>query len=181
MLFNYIEIIWIENTPPSLVGDDFKEIDMRLTENRFGNLFASAKNKYHKYTERYVKQYVKNELFYEVTLDKETFKYDDIKIYSKVIHECEQKDQVLYCKCQKQKYQFHSFPSSSDIHSVQYIRRQTFRCNNRIFLNFDTVKPLDASETFLKCFINVNQDSSSDTDYLDAELNALMRHLAQAY
>lgn len=157
--------------------DGMKTIDVTLSRQMFEKLFRHFKLKYHKSSERCIKQYVKNDLFYEIYFDRETFKYNEVKVYSKMIHETEVSGNIACCMCNKQKYQFHSFPSSSDIHSINYIKRNTVRLNNRIFINFDLVRTQQPSREFNKIFVNVNQDANSDLDFLKAELEPVIRDI----
>jgi len=172
MTFNYVEYVLLENDPVS--KKDYSVYNIDLSNDHFKQVFTYFKHKYQKYSERLIKQYMKHDLYYEVTHDKDSLKYNDVKVYSKVGISCDVEKNYICAKYYKQKLQFHSFPSSAELHCIQYVKRQTFRCNSRIYVNFDLAKIQGSDHIVKKVFINVNLDSNTDNEFLITEVNKII-------
>lgn len=121
-----------------------------------------------KFYERKVKQYVKDNLYYEVVLDHKD-EISDIRSYVKSAVDYDVRDGMVKVAYNKSKKPIHTFSSSYDMHDISYIRRLTFRINNRIFINFDFACNVDG-EQYNKVFMNANIDQNVDYEYIQTEM-----------
>lgn len=134
-------------------------------------------SKHYKSSEKLLKQYVRNNIYYEVHLHADG-KASAYKVYQKNIEKVIQPNaNVVEVNFTKEKLPVHAFPSSNDHHSVVYIRRIVFRKNSQIFANIDMV--LDGDEVYYTCYVNINVDTNSDLTYLNQEAKPLVNMILQ--
>ena len=123
-----------------------------------------------KYFQKEYKQYVSQDLIYE---NKDN---DDICVYKKkMVDEGLITDNCIYTTYQKTKLSILAFPSSIKIHSISYIRKLTFRVNNRIYVNFECKYEND--EIFYRIYINYNHEQNVELDKIKLTLNKYIKML----
>jgi hypothetical protein len=134
-------------------------------------------SKQFKFSEKFIKQYVRNNLYYEVYI--QDGKPSAYKVYQKTIqkvihHPLNKLTEISFLK---EKLPVHAFPSSNDLHAVTYIRRIVFRKNSHIFTNIDMI--LDGDEVYYMCYVNINVDANSDMAFFNQEAKPLLSILQQ--
>jgi hypothetical protein len=143
---------------------------LRVSETYAQQLLQKLSKQY-KYSEKLLKQYVRNNVYYEVHL--QDGKPSAYKVFQKTIEKVtQQNSKLVEITFTKEKLPVHAFPSSNDLHSIAYIRRIVFRKNSHIFANIDTV--LEGDEVYYMCYVNVNVDSNSDIAFLQQEAKPLV-------
>jgi len=153
-------------------------IEYSFNEETFVEKMKKLMFKNNKYYERKIKQYLKDELYYEVILSHKD-EISDIRSYTKVAHAYEfEKPNVLKVCYEKHKKPVHAFSSSYDMHDVVYTRRLTFRVSNRVFVNFETGKGVDDTSSYRKIYINANTDGNVDIDFIQSEISQYLNLLA---
>lgn len=121
-----------------------------------------------KFYERKIKMYVKDNFYYEVVLDHKD-DVSDIRSYVKSALDFDISQGMVKIFYNKSKKPIHAFSSSHDMHDISYIRRLTFRINNRVFINFDFASNVDGQK-YNKVFMNANIDHNVDRDYIQTEM-----------
>ena len=145
-----------------------------ISEGAFAMYMQTLAGKNIKFYERNIKQYIKNDLHYETTLNHDG--QQEIRVYTKQVLSCTRvTPKLIKMVSMKHKCAVHAFPSSSDIHNIIHTKRLIFRISNRVFINFDSYScACDCSGVSHKIFINVNKDAGSDTEFLDQEVERLI-------
>lgn len=146
--------------------------NLRISEAQAQQLIAKLSKSF-KSTEKVIKQYIRNNTFYEVHIQDQ--KPQSYKVYQKSIQKIAPQHQLVEITYIKEKLPVYAFPSSNDIHSITCIRRMVFRKNSNIFANVDTI--LDGDDIYYMCYVNINIDSNSDIDFLRQEVKPLLKIL----
>lgn len=172
---NYIEYIIL----PKDISCNASFVDYSFDHDHFINKMSTMVYKNAKYYERKIKQYVRNDLYYEVVLDHKN-DIADIRSYVKSCTDYEfVQPNVIKMQYTKQKKPVHAFSSSLDINDVLYIKRLTFRISNRIFVNFEIgASVADITKKYRKVYINGNFDADVDHDYINTELQQYLTLLS---
>lgn len=162
---NYVEYIIL---PTDSKCDGI--IEYNFNETQFAEKMTKLTFKNIKFYERKVKQYLKDDLYYEVILNHKD-EISDIRSYTKIATEYVlEKPNVLKVCFEKHKKPIHAFSSSYDMHDIVYIKRLTFRVSNRVFVNFETGKGVDDTTPYRKVYINANFDGNVDVDFIQSEI-----------
>lgn len=149
-------------------NDDSIIVSYNLSDNDLSARMRPLLARNIKFYERKIKQYVKDNLYYEVVLDHKD-EVSDIWSYVKSAVDYDVSEGMVRVSYNKSKKPIHAFSSSHDLHDISYIKRLTFRINNRVFINFDFVCNVDGKK-YNKVFMNANIDQNVDCDYIQAEM-----------
>lgn len=172
----YVEYIILPNN----IKPDVDTVSYDYPSDKFNEMMGKMVYKNNKYYERKVKQYVKDDLYYEVVLDHKD-EIADIRSYVKTAMSYDfPKPNVIKLSYQKHKKPIHAFSSSCDMNEVCYYRRLTFRVSNRVFVNFEIGMGVDDKTSFRKIYINGNFDSNVDSDFVTAEIEQYATLLSSA-
>jgi hypothetical protein len=157
---NYIEVV--------LLDDD----TMSMGDSVFFKLMHDVKNKNLHCFQKYCKEYVHRNKFYENN-DK-----SQIRVFKKTLSETQVvthgSNQYRVLAYYKEKLPYHAFPSTTMMHSISYVIRSTFKINNRVFLNFERRMYKDAPRPFNKVYINYNHDDNVDVNNIDTAVQAAL-------
>lgn len=177
--FNYIEFVLItttETTSTKKQYDGYDTYDINLSHQVCEKVYEYLQFKHFKSYERQVKQYIHNNLIYEIVYGKDA--NPEIKAYHCNIASVQQTfSNILQVSGSRTKTPIHTFPSSFDIQDVKYIKRLTFRLNNRVFINSDYYISEGCETEYRKMYVNVNIDSNTDKDFIKVELEPLLKDL----
>ena len=143
---NYM-VFYILSGENNKIGMDFKMFTSYLTRLR--------KTPY-KYLKKEYKEYVHEDITYENDCN------NDIKVYSKYpILAKTLNDNILGILYTKTKLTILSFPSSLKINTINYVKKLSFRVNNRIYINFE-IKLNSLEEKTYAIYVNYNHDINVD-------------------
>lgn len=67
-----------------------------------------------------------------------------------------------------------AFPSTNNIHMILHKRRQIYRINNRIYVNFEFCWYKNSQDMHRKVYINYNRTQDADIDKDTADIHALI-------
>ena len=152
------------------------QLNARLSSDHIDSLLQKLVYKNYKYYERQIKQYIKNDLFYEIILNQKDI-IDEIRCYTKVIEDYKQdKPGIMQLKIVKHKKPIHAFSSSIDINDIRFIKRLTFRVSNRVFINFDAIEDY-VGDSYNMIFVNANCDANVDCEYVLSEAEHVLNLL----
>lgn len=149
-----------------------KEFDVSLSEEQFSSLLkrmAKSQSKHqYKYFQKEYKEYVYNDIVVQNYKNTETraFKNQTIAI--------EHAAGRLTLAHARSKLTFLSVPSTKNIHEVAYVKKLTFRVNNRIFVNFVSKIDEKTRETTRFAYVNYNHESNVDADGVEKTLEEVL-------
>jgi hypothetical protein len=184
MTNNYVEYILINTNiaidEGNISNEPVSVLDTNIPEAVFSRLMKAIMQKHCKYYERKIKQYIHENTVYEVVFGKDPA--PEIRAYVNSVDDVEYIKELGMLKLgsHKRKIPIHAFPSSSDIQDISYIRRVTFRKNNRIYINFDCTRGHNGT-IFRKVFANVNMDANIDHNYIMMELAPVLQDIKMAW
>jgi hypothetical protein len=136
------------------------------------------KYKYLKPQESFIKQYIKDNIVYEMQV-KSDQTIHDIKTYTKKVVGVNNNCNGCVCvKSEKHKLPAHAFPSSCDIDSITYISRSIYRKSNKIYINVEYHQPVK-KDPFWKFYINVNFEENDDYNVINMELHPIISDIQQ--
>ena len=175
---NYVEHVITDGASVLDASTNVTIYDCNVSDDKCNKVFEVMHHRHLKHYERSIKQYVHGDMFYEIAFSKDP--EPEIRAYRKTIEAVSLEHPSILKVCfQKQKIPIHAFPSSNNMYEVNYIKRLTFRKNNRIFLNVDYVKSAQGQES-RKIFVNMNLDANTDVNYIMMELEPLLKDLKAA-
>jgi hypothetical protein len=165
---NYVEIYLCENT--GIHSSNYYETG--LSKDQFYSKMNILLNDNYKYFQKEYKQYVIGTLLYENNNNEE------VRVFRKECKKilCSSNLGYLAIFYQKSKITMLNLPSTSDIHDVSYVRKLTFRVNNRIYINFEC-KQRKNEEIQYSIYINYNHDDAVDMTVTNNVLNKLITKL----
>ncbi len=85
-------------------------------------------------------------------------------------------DGYLMIAYNRSKLTFLSVPSTTNIYSMNYVKKLIFRVSNRIFINFKISQAKD-SEKIYEVYINYNHESNIDQEQINATLEQVFATL----
>ena len=117
---------------------------------------------YKSFTKTY-KQYVQDDIIYN------NYENKEIKIYTvKPLSYEKVNTNFLKINYKKSKKNIQNiFPNA-----ISYIKKFSFRINNRIYVNFET--SITDGEEFFKIYINYNHEKNVDMDVINKEIDVIM-------
>ncbi len=176
---NYVEYVF--NSFDSVPADSSVH-NLKLDDTQVARIIGILQQKHIKSYERLLKMYIVENMHYEMTVDAENHtKPTDIKVYKKTsLSQAYINNSIIRIGYEKEKLPMHSFPSTTNIDCIMYMRRFVFRKSNRIFVNFESTLDTSSKQPFWKGYINVNFDSDTDKTFIDCELEPLLKLITDA-
>ena len=168
---NYIEVVLV----PNLSRPDHINVDEVLFHKMMNVLRQTSQHP----LQRHFKEYIYRNLVYEIN------DQHQIQVFKKRCgYQANVPDSNVHVFVyHREKQAYHSFPSTTMIHSVSYVDRATFKINNRLFLNFEKkiYENNKNNETFYKIFINYNHDNNVDISTMQSSLQHLTNRLQSIF
>lgn len=155
---NYIEFTILPLDRKNTTNDSFIITPINFTKTEFYAIMRKiCSDESLKYFQKEYKQFVSNDLIYE---NKDN---DDIRVYKKaVLNERVINDRCIFTAFNKTKLSILAFPCSLNINDIAYVKKLTFRINNRIYLNFEIKYYESIDKQFYRIYINYNHDTNVD-------------------
>ena len=171
---NYIEYIFTPNSTTNSTNSKLSTFDINVPEEQFIKLLSVIIARYHNPFEKTFKCYMQSDLVMENYAEEK-----DIKVYKKEMVKYEiRNDNIIVLHYNRNKFPFHMFHSNTEINSVFYCRRATFRILNRIYINFETQlypnKDADKDIVIRKIYVNYNHDDNVDIDNINMMINTIL-------
>lgn len=149
---NYVEIFYVPKQ------NDIISTSTGLTKEIFNNIMSKMINEKYKYFQKDLKQYVIGTLFYENDNN------EDLKVIKKECKEITHTNSFMTVYFDRCKMTMLNLPSTNLVHDCTYIRRLTFRINNRVYLNFECKKKTNTDTTYYTIYMNYNHDTGVDVN-----------------
>ena len=167
---NYLEVVLV----PKASSPNQTNVDEAL----FYKMLTAVRQTGQHPLQRHFKEYQYRNLVYEVNEQHQINIFKKKCGYEGPLHETNFKVLVYH----REKQAYHSFPSTTMIHSVSYVDRATFKINNRLYLNFEKkIYEDDVNEKFYKVFINYNHDNNVDISTMQSSLVQLVNRLQSIF
>lgn len=142
---SYIECILMD-------GDE-----LHTNDSVFFKMMQDMKDRGYNCFQKHTKEYVYRNMFYENN------EKSQIRIYKKTLNKIGNDiNGWKILAFHKEKLPYHSFPSTTMLHSISYVSKATFKINNRIFVNFEKRRYTGDETTYNKIYINYNHDDNVD-------------------
>lgn len=169
---NYIEYIFVPNFDTSINSNNLSTFDINVPEEQFVKLLHVIMSRYHNHFEKLFQCILRSDLVLENYAEKK-----DINSYKKEVIKTEHRNNnIIVLHYNRNKIPFHMFDSNTDINSLYYCRRLTFRVLNRVYINFDT--QLYSDETIVrKIYVNYNHDDNVDMENINMTINTILNIL----
>jgi hypothetical protein len=163
---NYVEIYVLNNKYTDQIG-----IPTGLSKNKFYDLLAKFKNDNFKFFQKEFKQYTIGNIYYE------NYDNEDVKVNKKECKHFQINNEFITTFYNKNKLTMLNLPSTVKINDIQYIRKLTFRINNRIYLNFECKKNNNNNNIYYSIYINYNHDETVDYTITNNIIKPLLQKL----
>ena len=157
---NYIEYIKIKDSHNI---DDIQSFNTALTKDEFIQfLYKMKKYNYKSFTKIY-KQYNQDDIIYN------NYENKEIKIYTikPISHELLSNGFIKISYKKTKKNIQNIFPNI-----ISYVKKFSFRVNNRIYVNFET--SITEDDEFFKIYINYNHEKNVDMEVINKEIDTII-------
>ena len=162
--FNYVEIYLFKEKTDQIYTIDYSESD-------FYNIMNKCKSTPYRFFQKDYKEYVYKDL------EAQYHHEDGIKVARSTLVHYDEKAKYVVLYFNRQKLTPMNFPSAIKFEKITYVRKLTFRVNNRIYINF--VCSLD-DETDLKTYsiyLNYNHEENVDMTSTKKTINECIQML----
>ena len=161
---NYIEYIKVKDD--SIIGPDgqLNAYNTNLNKDEFMTLLARMKKfNYKSFTKTY-KQYIQDDIIYN------NYENKEIKVYTIIPLSYETINNNNFLKISYKK-------SKTNIHNISpittsYIKKFSFRVNNRIYVNFETY--ITDDDEYFRLYINYNHEKNVDMTIMNKEIDNIL-------
>lgn len=167
---NYYEI-FISNKNEVLT-DTIMKFNIGLSEKQFYDIMYKIDGKKYKYFQREYKEYFHKDLICQC------FTNDEVKVHRKNpinIDDANEKN-IIICY-NKDKLTLVNFPSTKNLHKINYVKKLIFRVSNRIYINFKISMDSETKSKTYVIYVNYNHDDNVDFNITSTNITEIFKIL----
>ncbi len=161
---NYIEI-YVVNEDDILQHKSSSVYNVGLSKDRFYRILEKYRKK------QFILKEYKEFRYLDIICQK--FVDNTVKVFRDCLKEVEHSSKYLKLSNKRDVLTLLQFPSTNNIVYQRYVKKTTFKINNRIYLNFEISVEESDSKTY-SIYINYNIDSNNTNKENDLIINQLL-------